>query len=266
MYSRQPARWAGRFGGFGGGGPIPRDLIALLVVLFATFSLQFFAATAPLLSLVRLTPAVWERGYLWQLATYPFVGFGPPSIWFLLALLMVFWFGRDLFWRLGRRRFWSLLVGIGALAGAVALAVDLASGAGRSLLQPAPFVLLQGQNIVLVVLVAAFATLYGEATVYLMFVLPLQAKWFLPLEILFALLGYFTTKDLAGFLGICAAVGATWLALRPGRLRRLPREAWLRLQQRWIRLRLAVLRRRRGFRVIEGERGNGKVHRGPWVH
>jgi hypothetical protein len=230
-------------------------------------------------ALARLTPAVWQRGFLWQLLTYPFAGVGAPSLWFLLALLMVFWFGRDVFWQVGRRRFWRLLVGVAVAAGAVALAVQLLAGrppaveelllGRRGLPGGIDFPLLQGQNMLLVILVAAFGTLNRQATVYLMFVLPLQARWFLPLEILFAFLGYLATKDLAGFLGISAAVGTTWAALTPGRLRRLGRmrrEAWLSLQQRWLRLRLRILRRRRGLRVIEGERGNGKVHRGPWVH
>jgi hypothetical protein len=47
----------------------------------------------------RLTPAVL-RGFVWQLVSYPFVGTGGPSIWFLLELLVLFWFGRDVFWRL----------------------------------------------------------------------------------------------------------------------------------------------------------------------
>ena len=279
MYSRQPTRWAGSFGGLTGGGPIPRDLLVLLGVLFLTFTLQFFDATRPLVALLRLGPDVWQRGFLWQLATYPFAGFGAPSLWFLLALLMIFWFGRDVFSRLGRRRFWRLLVGVAMTAGVAAVAVELLAGrraavedflSGRGgLLGGAGFPLLQGQNAVLVILIAAFATLNRHATVYLMFVLPLQAKWFLPLEILFAFLGYLSTKDLPGFLGICAAVGTTWAVLTPGGLKRLwrqRREAWLRIQQRWLRLRLRLARRRRGFRVIEGEKGNGKVHRGPWVH
>ena len=65
-------------GGFGSG-PIPRDLWILLGVLFATFSLQFFSSTALLPALLRLTPLAWQRGFVWQLATYPFIGFGGPS-------------------------------------------------------------------------------------------------------------------------------------------------------------------------------------------
>ena len=43
-------------GGFlGRGGPPPRDIIAILVVLFVTYTLQFFDSTAALPELLRLT-------------------------------------------------------------------------------------------------------------------------------------------------------------------------------------------------------------------
>lgn len=254
----------------GGGGRAPRDVLVLLGVLFGTFALQFFEATQGVIALLRLSPAVWQRGFLWQLFTYPFAGFGGPSLWFLLVLLMTFWFGRDVFGQLGRRRFWRLLVGVAATAGSVAVAVAWIGETLAANTWPAPFYLLQGQHALLAILVAAFGTLYRDATVYFFFVLPLKARWLLPIEIVIAFFGFLNpgTRDLPGFLGICAAVGTTWLVLTAGSLRRMRRESWLRLQQRWLRLKLRILRRRRGLKVIEGERdqGNGKVRRGPWVH
>ena len=51
--------------GFGmTGGPVAPDVIALLAVVFATFSLQFFSLTAPLIGVLRLTPAVWQKAFL----------------------------------------------------------------------------------------------------------------------------------------------------------------------------------------------------------
>jgi hypothetical protein len=262
---RQTLGGAPVFGGFAG--RPPRDLVVLLAVVFVTFSLQFFSTTAPLLALARLTPAVWRAGALWQLATYPFAGYGPPSLLFLLELLMLYWFGRDVFERLGRRRFWTRLA-YGAVGGGIgAVAVDLAAafaGSGGAALAAAPFVLLQGQRMLLVVAVAAFATLNRHATILLFFVLPMPARWFLGLEIVIAFLGFLGTRDLAGFLGICAAVGIVYGALYPSGPRRAAREGWLRLQQGWARRRLARLRRRRGIRVVGGEgRGPG---RGPWLN
>jgi len=266
MYGQRPQTRMSGLGGLTGGAPPPRDLLVLLAVVFVTFSLQFFATTRIVPDLLRLSPLVWQLGFLWQLVTYPAIGYGPPSLWFLLELLIAFWFGRDVFWHLGRRRFWRIL-GLAALAGSlVAVATALLAGAaGGGLLAP-PFVLMQGQRTLLAVLVAAFATLYGRATIYLFFVLPIQARWFLPIEILFAFIGFLGTRDLAGFLGICAAVGATWWWLRSGGRRLDLRETRLRVERWWLDRRLRRLRKRRGFTVVEGEgkrgpgRGDGYLH------
>jgi hypothetical protein len=259
MYRREVGGGGPVLGGLSG--PVPRDLVVLLAVLFVTFSLQFFATTAGLIALLRLTPLVWLAGFVWQLATYPFIGHGGLSLWFVLELLILFWFGRDVFFRLGRRRFWTLVAygtGGGAL---VAVGVEVL---GRwafpdaAALAP-PFVLIQGQRILNVVVVAAFAVLNRHATILLMFVLPVQARWFLWLEILFGFLGYLGTRDLAGFLGLGAAVAIVWTVLQPGGPRRGLRESWLRTQQWWMRRRLDRLRRRRGFRVVPP--GDHRVHR-----
>jgi hypothetical protein len=79
------------FGGFGGSGlPVPKDLIGILVALFVTFSLQFFEGAAIIPALLRLTPAVF-RGFVWQVVTYPAIGWGASGLWFLLELLILFW-------------------------------------------------------------------------------------------------------------------------------------------------------------------------------
>ena len=263
VYGRQPSQRLPTLGGFGGGGPVPPDVIALLVTVFVTFTLQFFAPG--LIGWLRLTPLVWQAGAVWQVATYAPTGYGGPSVWFLLELLILFWFGRDVFSRLGRRGFWRTLAWGVVGAALVALAVDLVmrlAGGGH----PTPFVLMQGQRMLLVCLIAAFATLYGSATIYLFFVLPVQARWFLPLEILIAFMGFLGSRDLAGFLGIAAGVGIVWWRLR--RPRRGggggPRQAWLRLQRWWLDQRMRRLRRQRGFRVVPGEGGRGGG--GPYTH
>ena len=78
MYSRMPQRGGTPSFGLGGPGapPAPKDLLALLGVLFVTFSLQFFETTRLVPELLRLTPAVWQRLWLWQVGTYAFVGGG----------------------------------------------------------------------------------------------------------------------------------------------------------------------------------------------
>ncbi len=249
--------------GFGGdGSPPPRDILLLLGILFLTFSLQFFASG--LAEYFRLSRSVWQRGYLWQLGTYPLFAERDSGFWFLLELLIIFWFGRDVFRYLGRRQFWTLLAwGIGA-ASVVAVGAQLLldfAGLGS----PFAFVLMQGQRMVLTILIAAFATLYGNATIFLFFVLPLKARWFIGLEILFAFMGFLTTKDFAGFLGICAAVGMVFQILT-GRLFKIFREWRLRAERKILEVRLRRMRNRRGMHVVKPPPDDDEEPRGPWVN
>ncbi len=260
MYTRQTQR--ATLGGFGGG-PVPRDLLILLGVVFATFSLQFFETTSIVPALLRLTPLVWQRGFIWQLATYPFIGYGGPSIWFLLELLILFWFGRDVYAGMGRRHFWRLTMTAAIAAALVAVVVNVLATLAGGLVGPAPFGLMQGQRILTAIVVAAFATANRRATILLFFILPIEARWFLAIEILFAFIGFLQTHDLAGFLGICAAVGITYAYIAYGAGRRGLREVRLRLQRWWIARKLDRAKRKRNLRVIPGDKDRRK---GPWVN
>lgn len=254
MASRFPHQGPPRgFGGFSGAGsPPPQDLIAILAVVFVTFSMQFFEATTLIPSILRLTPAV-VRGFLWQLVSYPFVGTGGASIWFLIELFILFWFGRDVYNRLGRQRFWRLILVTSVSAAIAAVVVSLFMGlAGFP--SAAPFVTMQGHRMLMTIFIAAFATLFGDATILLFFVLPVKARWFLWLEILFAFVfGLLPYKDLAGFLGVVVAVFLTYSYLLPGGpggvLHRWRKEA----ERKIIEQRLARMRRKRKFEVIESD-------------
>ncbi len=251
--------------------PAPTDLIVLLAVLFVTYSLEFFASTAIIPGLLRLTPQVWRAGFLWQLATYPFSGFGrAPSVWILLELLILYWFGRDVFYQLGRRRFWQTVLTSAVVAALVAVIVEvlaeLAAGTPSIAL---PFELMQGQRLLLTITIAAFATLNRDATILLFFVLPIRARWFLWLEVLFGFIAFLGTKDLAGFAGIVTAVGVTYASLVAGGPRRMLREWWRRFQRRRLQAELDRRRRKSKLEVLDGGRGGGPAdepRRGPWVN
>jgi hypothetical protein len=177
----------------------------------------------------------------------------------VLELFFLFFFARDVLARLGRARFWRLLLSACVAGGVVALLVDLAARAlGR--VPEASLTLLQGQHMLFVVAIAAFAVLYREAQILLMFILPIQARWFLPLEVLFAFIGFLRSHDLAGFLGICTAIAVVWAMLNRGRSGAKARDGWLRLQSWWLRQRMNRLRRKRGFKVVDDRRGD------PWLH
>lgn len=273
MVTKDPYRRV-TLGSFGLGGPVPRDLIVLLAVLFATFSLRFFETTAWIPRLLELAPAVWSRLQLWRLPTYPFIGSGGSGLWFLVSLLILYMFGRDVFYGLGRRHFWRMILWSGVGAGVVAVLTDILMPPAFA--SPYPYILMQGQTILATIFVAAFATARGDATILLFFILPIQARWFLGLEILFGFMGFLSTHDLPGFLGICSAVGLSYGYLRSrGSIsggRRSLRELRLRLERWWIQRKLERARQKRGFRVIPGEgkrdpgSGTGSVRKGPWVN
>lgn len=250
--------------GMGGGAPPPRDIVVLLVILFVTFSLQFFDGTRALLSVLSLSPAVWNFGAVWQMATYAFVAQPSGGLWFLLTLLITFWFGRDVYRALGRKAFWRTMAwGIGSASGVAVLVGVLMDVAG--VLPGTAFAIIQGEYILLTILIAAFATLYGNATILLFFVLPIRARYFLWLEIVIAFLSFLGTKDLPGFLGLSASVGVTYSILAMGGPKRALREWRLRIEkfiieQKLKRMQSKPKKKDHGFRVIQGGRdkkGNG---------
>ncbi len=241
-------------------GPIPTDIAVLIGVLFFTFSCQFFELGRPLVSALRLSQEAWHSGQIWRLASYPMAGSGMPGLWIVVEWLVLFMFARTIFFQLGRRRFWRTLATAAVIAAVVALLVDAITGTGGGA-GGVGFVLMQGQRMVLAIVIAAFATLNRSATVLLFFVLPVKAGWFLGIEILFAFLGYLSSGDFPGFVGIAVAVGVTFWLLDGGSARQFR----LRLEERWLR---AKLKRHRSRSRAGGRRGNGEdnVRPGPWVN
>ncbi len=255
--SRTP-RFAGGFGrGAGLPASAPSDLIALLAIVFATYAMQFFASTAAVPALLRLDVAVLGRWQVWRLATYPLSGFGAASPWILLELLVLYWFGADLRRGLGRRRFFSLLAVAAVPAGAAAVAVGAVATAFGGAPHPAPFMLMQGQQVLLAIVIAAFAARNGEAVIYLFFVLPVRARAFVWVSVLIAFVGYLSTKDLGGLIGLWTATGVAYWRARPGSGRPSLRRLRLRWQETLLRWRLDRLRRRSRFRVVDGTGGGG---------
>jgi hypothetical protein len=269
LVTRNPYPRGGGFGGFNLAGPAPRDVLILLGVLFVTFALHFFESTAIVPAVLQLTPLVWRAGWVWQLVTYPFIGAAGSGLFFLLDLLILYLFARDVYYGMYRKHFWRLILwsSIGGALAAVLVHV-LLTFAGLPW-SPAPFVIMQGQWMLMAIFIAAFCTAQRGATIYLMFVLPVPAGWMLIGEILLAFLGFLFTKDLPGFFGISAAVGLSYLYVRSsGSMRggrRSLREMRLRLEKWWIERKLARARRKRGFKVIPGDKGPN-VRKGPWVN
>jgi hypothetical protein len=258
-------------GGGGGGlsGPIPRDLLFIAASLLVTVTLVSFESTRFIPRLLTITPDVWQRGFLWQLATYPFVEAQGPSIGFVINLVLLFLWGRDVYWGLGRRHFWRLLLFASIGAGILAELVH-AAGSLTGWQAPYPFYLMQSWTL-LSILLAAWARAHRGATILFMFILPIEAGWLIALEILLAFIGFLLTKDLPGFVGICSAIGISWYYIaRSGKIglgKRDLREMRLRMERWWIQQKLKRAKKKRGFRVVPGDRSDrGDVRKGPWVH
>jgi len=265
LVTRNPYPGRVQIGGFDT--PPARDLLVILGVLLATYAFRFFESTLLVPLLLQLSPAVWQRGFVWQAVTYPFIGAPVGPIGFLFALFMIYQFGQDVYLGLYRRHFWRLIVWSSFGAALVAIAIQLLLVLlGQEIAQP--FAIMQGQWMLLAIFTAAFATAHREATIYLFFILPIPARWLIGLEVLFAFMAFLFSRDFPGFLGICSAVGLSYVYVRSRRLiggKGGLREMRLRLERWWIQRKLDRERRKRGFRVIPGDRGRN-VRKGPWVN
>jgi hypothetical protein len=263
VYTRPTARQS--FGGGGLSGPIPRDLLFIAGAMLLSVTLGAFASTRIIPLLLTITPLVWQRGFLWQLVTYPFVNTTGPSFWFIINLILLFLWGRDVLSGLGRRHFWRMLLFAGIGGGILATLTDLTlSLSGWT--APNPFVMMQGWTL-MAILLAAWARAHRGATVLFMFILPIEAGYYVGLELLGAFLGLLVTRDVSGFVGICTCIGLGWFYVdRSGRIglrRKDFREYRLRLERWWIQQKLNRAKKKRGFRVIPGEKN---VRKGPWVN
>ncbi|HWM92985.1 MAG TPA: hypothetical protein VN493_19635 [Thermoanaerobaculia bacterium] len=271
MYTRPTTR--STLGGGGGGlsGPFPPDLLILAGVLLLSVTLSAFESTRFIPQLLTITPLVWQSLFLWQVVTYPFIETGGPSLWFILTLVMLFLWGRDVYWGLGRRHFWRLLLFAGIGAGIIAALVDLALTLS-GWIAPNRLVMMQGWTL-LAILLAAWARAHRGATILFMFILPIQAEYYVILELLLAFLGFLGTRDVAGFVGICTAIGLGWYYVdRSGRIglrKKDLREYRLRMERWWIQQKLNRAKKKRGFRVIPGDKPGAPdrgPRKGPWVN
>ncbi len=243
----------------------PRDFLFLLGVLVLTYTLAAFSATRIVPALLLLSPGIWQQGTLWQLVTYPYVAGTADPFWFLISLVILFMFGREVRRVLGRRDFWRLIVWTSLLSSLVAVVVQLlmslAGASGR-----AAFAVMQGDRMLLTIFVAVFATVHPGAVIRLFFVLPVRARSFLWLEILIAfLMGFLPTGDFAGFVGVCTAVGVTYASLTGG-VKKALREGRLRLEKFLIEIRLRYLRRRRKIHLVKPDEGGDARRQDPWIH
>lgn len=253
-------------------GSAPQDIWWLLIVLFVTFSMQFFGLTGALVQQLRLSLSF--PGMLWQPLTYAFIGNASAGLFILLILWILYMFSVTIRGDLGRKRFWQLLIESSVIAAVGALIVGFLSALAFGP-NPATFSLMQGDRVLMSIVIAAFAILHRHATIMLFFVIPMQASYFIPLEILIAFIGFLGNKDFAGFIGICLAIGWVWFRLNGGFRRRGGRggsgglkELRLKLTRWYMQKKLESMRRKRGFKIVPGGKKDDRKSGGtpPWVN
>ncbi len=190
------------------------DVVLLVSVIIVTFALKFFPFTHSFVSLLEISRDVWQRLFVWQLLTYAFVGQGFPDIWFVLEIIILYWIASTVKNRIGKYKFRKLIIYSALTGGVLATIISIIMFLlGFSLSYE--FALMQGQRTILAILFTAFAAIFYEASVLLFFVIPIKARFFIPVLILILLMGFLRTKDLVGLCGVLAAMAYSFHFFRP---------------------------------------------------
>jgi membrane associated rhomboid family serine protease len=125
-----------------------------------------------------------KRGFVWQLLTYQFLHGGMLHL--VVNSVALYMFGRPMELMLGRKTFLKLYLFSGLAGGVFQVLLALVSPAFNS-----PMV---GASAGICGLVAAFALLSPDSIIYLFFVLPVRAKYFLPIMIALSTVFIFTSQ------------------------------------------------------------------------
>lgn len=229
--------------------PLTRMVKALLVVTSAAFLLTYlpaqFAGFDLPFRLFGLTPyLVTHRLFIWQSFTYLFLHGGWLHIIFnLFALAM---FGPDIESRWGGRRFlfYFFLTGVGA-------------GLFSVILQPSSQVMTIGNSGAIYGVLLAYGMLFPDRPIFLWFVIPIKAKWFV--LIMGAIELYLSLATPGSGVSHVAHLGGMIFGFAYLRGRRLGGN-WRGQYQQWRQARL-----RRKFEVYM-RKHEGKDDRGQWIN
>ena len=125
-----------------------------------------------------------KRGFVWQLLTYQFLHGGMMHL--VLNSVGLYFFGRPMELMLGRKAFLKIYFLSGLVGGVLQVSLAFISPQFGG-----PMV---GASAGICGLIAAFALLSPDSIIYLFFVIPVRAKYFLPLMILMSAVFVFTSR------------------------------------------------------------------------
>lgn len=191
----------------GARGKPPRFVVLLLAALAIGMIGESFFELHPLLAWLRLDASVWEKGQLWRVVTYGFVGQGALGLWSVIQLVAIWWFIVELCVAMGVARVRVLVLGGVVIAGLTAVVVQLAWEAATGTRNDFSFAMMQGQRIIVSIVVPAFATRHRYTMVSspLLFGLPMPSRWLIGLQLFFALTTFAALRDVGGLAGVLAA-------------------------------------------------------------
>jgi membrane associated rhomboid family serine protease len=162
-----------RFGFLGVPG-LPRILVGFAALVFAlTWLVPGFT------SVLDLDPGRVLQGEVWRLVTYIFIPQTLSPWWVLFALWFLWWIGDGLERAWGPFRLTVYLV-VGMI-GTTAAAFFFGSNFSNSMLLASLFF--------------AFASLYPDEVIYILFILPVRMKWLAWVSAAFVLFGFFVNSN-----------------------------------------------------------------------
>ncbi len=176
--------------------------------------------------------------HIWQLITHPFIHDPGAPIGFLIDCLVFFFFAGTIEAAFGRRGFLQLYT-IAALGGAVAC---LLFGSMSSLTPPC-----SGMLPSLLALIVVFGLLKPEATILLMFIIPIKAKYISYGTVIVTALTFLAQTNPHGAYHL-GGIGLGWLFFRSP-TQWLDPNWW-----RWKYFERSQKKRRTKFTVIDGQK------------
>ncbi len=148
--------------------PLCKKLLILYSSVYIVQLLTEHWFQFPLSSYLYIYPVGAERFHFWQIFTHPFVHDPGSPLGFLINCLVLYFFANPVENEFGSRGFLYLFYS--AALGALVLGLAFATVSGFDY----PF---SGMSPGILALIVVFGLLNPEATIYLMFIIPLKAKY-----------------------------------------------------------------------------------------
>jgi membrane associated rhomboid family serine protease len=151
-------------------------LMAVNLVVFVLQSVNQVYVQWPVPDYLALSRAGLAKGYLWQLVTFQFLHVGPTH--FIINELMLFIFGKTVEETIGRSRFLEVYFASGVVGGLVQILLGLLMGQVFPALFGSSDASVMGASAGIFGLIAVFSLLQPDRLIYLWFIVPIPAKFF----------------------------------------------------------------------------------------